>query len=171
MHKQAWDWLAKQAETLPKTGSALDVGGRNINGNPRELFPGYEWTVVDQVAGPGVDIVGDFLDDEILYKYMDIYEHDLVLCSEVLEHVPFNLQGNFLWELCNQVKIGGTLLVTAACDPREPHNCNGSRPCDEPYCNVADSVFDIVRKQFLGEFSVEHDKSHGDVYCRFKREE
>jgi hypothetical protein len=58
----------------------LDIGGRNINGSCRDLFPNAEYTAVDQYDGPGVDIVAD------VAEWTPPRRYDVVIATEVFEH-------------------------------------------------------------------------------------
>jgi len=56
MHAEAWTFLVnKSLEISPK--SIIDIGGRNINGTPRDLWPKSKYVTLDHIGGKGVDIV------------------------------------------------------------------------------------------------------------------
>jgi hypothetical protein len=57
MHDQAMAWIAKHATSEPVT--VLDIGGRDVNGSPQQLFPAAAYTVLDIRPGEDVDIVAD----------------------------------------------------------------------------------------------------------------
>src|SRR5687768_6081838 len=80
MHVEALSFVAKTNRRLDPFGSVLELGGRNVNGTPRPLFPAADYVSVDIVDGPGVDIVCD----ATLYRPETRF--DAVLCLEVLEH-------------------------------------------------------------------------------------
>src|SRR5688572_22174974 len=82
MHFEARSFVESVARQIPPPGSALDVGGRDVNGHVRNAFTGYRWLVLDLVEGPGVDVVADFADWQTDQRF------DLILCTEVLEHTP-----------------------------------------------------------------------------------
>lgn len=113
MHGAVLDYVAAN---LPATaGDVLDVGGRDINGSPRGLFPdAVTFMVVDPQEGPNVDIVADFttlgLEDFA----------DTVLCLEVLEHAE-NWRG-IVAACAAACRPGGTVIVTCAGPGRAPHS-------------------------------------------------
>ena len=79
MHPEAFEWVREHA-TLD-TVSVLDIGGRDVNGSPRWLFPNaYIYTVLDIEPGEGVDIVVDAATWEPDQGY------DVVLSTECFEH-------------------------------------------------------------------------------------
>jgi hypothetical protein len=63
MHPEARDGLARQLAAsgvaLDAPWRVLDLGGRNINGQIRDLLPAAKWTGLDITPGPGVDLVHD----------------------------------------------------------------------------------------------------------------
>lgn len=125
MHQQALGYLAQfgQAATLAGYSTGIDIGGRETNGNARWLFPHIDWTVVDAVDGPGVDVVANgatWRPDEPV---------DLVLFVEVAEHSP--RWPEILRNIHSMLKPDGILLFTAAGTGREPHGLFHDDP-DEP---------------------------------------
>jgi hypothetical protein len=58
MHDQAMAWIAKHATSEPVT--VLDIGGRDVNGSPQQLFPAAAYTVLDIRPGEDVDNDGAF---------------------------------------------------------------------------------------------------------------
>jgi SAM-dependent methyltransferase len=110
MHPAARAWVAPHA-----TGEVvIDVGGRNINGTVRDLFPDADYTAVDVVEGPGVDVVGDFLD------YKPSRKADAVVFCEVAEHTK--AWPKLVAHAADLLKVGGTLIFTAAGPDRAPHS-------------------------------------------------
>lgn len=79
MHNEAFDWVRRYATS---DVDVLDIGGRNINGTTRDLFPGATWTSLDLYSGPGVDIVADAA------AWVPDRDYDVVVCTEVFEHAP-----------------------------------------------------------------------------------
>ena len=160
MHAEAWSFLVnKSLEVSPK--SIIDIGGRNINGTPRDLWPKSEYMALDHIGGDGVDIVADATNWEPARKW------DMGLCTEVFEHVTPEDYRKMLNTLGKAVNTGGTLLVTCATEPRHPHAAIGTpgMPVDEFYGNV--DVEDLC--QALVEtnwqcMDVIVDRSHGDIY-------
>lgn len=107
MHDAAYEWVAQHAIG----GSVLEIGGRDINGSVRCLF-GSEYTSIDLVDGPGVDVVADVTE----YEPRD--EFDVVVCCEVLEHTEADIIG----AAHRLLRKGGTLIFTAAGPGRAPHS-------------------------------------------------
>jgi hypothetical protein len=111
------DWIAQHASQ--GVVSVLDLGGQNVNGSPRELFPNaVSYTVVDIVGAPGVDIVADAGTWEPLRTY------EVVVCSETFEHTVN-------WpDICatayKALVHGGLFIVTTAGPGRPLHGANGA---------------------------------------------
>lgn len=129
MHQAVLDFVA---EHRPDTATAvLDIGGRDINGTPRQIFADAEtYTSVDLHPGPGVDIAGDIRD----LGLTDIA--DVVLCLEVLEHAePWRAIVAAAVTACEP---GGTILITCAGPARTPHSAVDGGPLrdGEYYANI-----------------------------------
>lgn len=109
----------------------LDAGGRDVNGNVRDLFPfASRWTVVDKLDGPDVDIVAD------LTTWEPPCAWDVVVCCEVLEHEQHR---QAVIDTCvKALRPGGALIITCATEPREPHSALDGGPLrvGEWYANV-----------------------------------
>jgi SAM-dependent methyltransferase len=164
MHAEAFTWLQRQAEDLePEVSTVIDLGGRDINGSPRALFPRAAYTVVDLYDGPGVDVVSD------CRNWRPDEKVDLVICAEVLEHVD-DAQG-VLDAAAEWLHQGGTLLVTAAADPREPHSHHDGGPVQpgEHYANVALADLEGWLEHLWYPPHIVYDGVHGDIYCRVQR--
>lgn len=130
MHSEAYDWVRRSATTRPVT--VLDLGGRDINGTVRPLFPcAVRYTVLDIRPGEGVDIVADAA------TWTPDGEYDVVVCCEVFEHTD-------VWpEICATayaaLKPEGQFIVTCAGPGRSPHSAvdgEGLKP-GEYYGNVS----------------------------------
>lgn len=131
MHPEVREWVGRfRAEG--RDISVLDIGGRNVNGTTRDLFPGTDYVVLDRIPAPGVDIACDAADFETDRRF------DIVLCTEVFEHTP-------RWaEICSTaftvLKPGGRFVVTCAAPGRGEHSAidgNFSLHPGEHYANVA----------------------------------
>ena len=112
MHDAVADYCRAWATTGPGTG--LDIGGRDLNGHPRDLWPGVRWLVLDLRPGPGVDVVADATVDQ------DHGVHDVVLCTEVLEHVED--WPAIVATAAGALAAGGRLVITCAGPGRAPHS-------------------------------------------------
>jgi len=113
VHPAVFDWVGKFATDTAV--NVLDIGGRDVNGTCRPLFPNAaRYTVIDLIQGPGVDIVGDAAEWNPPRRF------DVVLCTEVFEHTA-------RWpEMCATAKRalapGGVFVVTCAGPGRHPHS-------------------------------------------------
>lgn len=113
MHHEAYVWIEQHATDKPVT--VLDIGGRNINGSARPLFPNAtRYTVLDILPGPEVDIVADAA------TWEPDREYDVVVCAECFEHTPV-WQGicGTAYEAC---KDGGMFIATMAGPGRGAHS-------------------------------------------------
>lgn len=147
MHDAVRTWVA--VHRLPPPRTVVDIGGRNINGGVRDLFPGAQFTSVDLHPGPDVDVVGDFLD------YTPPEPVDLVLCLEVAEHCP--VWDRLLEHAAEILRPGGRLIFTAAGPGRSPHSGLDEQPIrpDEHYANVDPSALTDVLGQRFSRFTVD----------------
>ena len=129
MHAEAFAWVAQHATGDEVT--VIDLGGRNVNGSIRDLFPNAtEYVAVDIREGDGVDIVADAA------TWVPDREFDVVASTETFEHTP-------VWpEICltafKALKPGGRLILTMAGPGRPEHSAVDGGPLrpDEYYGNV-----------------------------------
>jgi SAM-dependent methyltransferase len=131
MHPQAYDWIREHATADPVT--VLDIGGRNINGSPRPLFPNaVSYTVLDILDSDGVDIVADAATWEPADRY------DVIVCAELFEHAAdWRAICRTAYKAC---KPGGRLIVTTAGPDRALHSGVDGGPMLHPgehYGNVS----------------------------------
>ena len=142
MHPQALDWIARQSEQLDPD-RILDVGGRDINGSPREMFPAdADYVVVDLIDHPSVDVIGGILD----FDADDLGgEFDCIIYAEVAEHsCEWRDHIDHLFDL---LVPGGTLIITAANLTRLPHSALDGGPIRdaEHYENIdPDELRDLL---------------------------
>jgi Methyltransferase domain len=114
MHEAAMTWVARHVPMDP-LASVLDLGGRDINGSVRPLFPkATKYTVVDINPGEGVDVVAD----AATWEPDDWY--DVVVAAEVFEHT-------WVWpEICRTafwaLRSGGLFIATMGGPGRQPHS-------------------------------------------------
>jgi hypothetical protein len=166
MHVEARDGLARQLKASSLDLSApwrvLDLGGRDINGSIRDLLPAAKWTGLDVQPGLGVDLVHD-----ATRPWPDGWDRfDLVICTEVLEHVE--KWGALLRTASQALEPGGPemLFVTCASTGRRPHGASGAMdPAPgEWYDNVSPAA---LRDALVGLFQyshVEYRANPGDAY-------
>lgn len=114
MHSEALEWIAKYATTEPVT--VLDIGGRDLNGSPRHLFPAAtRYTVLDALGDPGVDILADAAIWDPRGQVWDV-----VICAETFEHTAnWRAICRTAYAACAP---GGRLIVTTAAPGRPPHS-------------------------------------------------
>ena len=144
MHAAAMEWI--QAHATADTVRVLDVGGRQINGTPRALFPNAtEYVVVDLVEHPSVDLVADVLAlqpgrrsraSRAAVKASSMGTFDVVVYAEVAEHsADWQQHLQVMMQLLN---ADGRLIITAANQHRVPHSSvdGGALRDDEYYENL-----------------------------------
>jgi SAM-dependent methyltransferase len=168
MHPEARNGLARQLEAsgldLAAPWRVLDLGGRDINGSIRDLLPAAKWTGLDIEAGPGVDLVHDATQP----WPAEFDRFDLVVCTEVLEHVE--RWGALLRTAAQALEPGGpeSLFVTCASTGRPEHGASGGpRPLPgEWYGNVAPEALRDVLGGLFRYSQVEYRANPGDAYAR-----
>lgn len=113
MHPEAYTWIAKYA--TDDQVRVLDIGGRYVTHDPRELFPNAtDYTVLDSIHDEGVDIVANAA------TWSPQGQWDIVIAAEVFEHTEE-------WrEICGTawkaLRPGGQFIVTTAAPSRPPHS-------------------------------------------------
>ena len=113
MHPQAYDWVRAHATDAPV--AVLDLGGRDVNGSPRVLFPNATaYRCLDIVADAGVDIVAD------AGTWTPDRSYDVVLSTECLEHTE-NWR-DVIGTAYRALATGGTFVCTAAGPGRPIHS-------------------------------------------------
>lgn len=120
MHAQAYDFVTKIAASvrLGYGDEVLDIGGQDMNGTVRELFPAAaRYVSLDLMPGRGVDIVAD----AATWRPLDPDRRfAVVVCCEVLEHTPDWRQ--ILQTAHAVLGPGGWLIVTCAGPGRPVHS-------------------------------------------------
>lgn len=114
MHPACREWVARH---LIPARCVLDLGGRDVNGTVRDLFPGARYLTVDPIPGPGVDVVADGATVDAGHGQWDV-----VLCLEVLEHVDDATARGLLVNGWAHLAPGGRMIVTAAGPGRAAHS-------------------------------------------------
>lgn len=129
MHQAVWDYVSQFSTAEPV--KVLDIGGRDLNGTHRALFPNAsKYVVLDLRPGHNVDIVAD----ATTWKPDDAY--DVVTSCEVYEHTPeWPAIVATAWEA---LRIGGLYVATCAGPGRMPHSGVEATPLlpGEYYGNV-----------------------------------
>jgi hypothetical protein len=132
MHEEARAYV--EGRRTDERLSVLDIGGRNINGSVRDLFPNADpYVSLDIAEGPAVDIVADAA------EWTPDRAYDLIVCTEVFEHTP---QWPAILRTAAAACVpGGRLILTMAGPGRSPHGASGG-PWDPPehYENVDPDV-------------------------------
>lgn len=116
MHNEAMQWARRYAIRVygDNHTSVLDIGGRDINGTVKVLFPGADFTTLDIHPGENVDIVANAA------HWEPDREYDIVTCTEVFEHASE-------WRgICatafTALRSGGYLIATCAGPGRALHS-------------------------------------------------
>lgn len=133
MHPAAFMYVTQRVSELDTVGvTVLDLGSRDVNGTPRNLFrDAARYVGVDICAGPDVDIVTDAAE-------LDLGEtFDVVVSTELLEHAE--RADAIVASARRHLKPGGTFIATMAGPGRAPHGASGEAapPPGEWYCNVS----------------------------------
>lgn len=109
------------------SGSVLDIGSMDINGNNRYLFDNCDYLGIDIGEGRNVDIVcsGNLFRSE--------KEFDVVISTECFEHDKFWVATIFNTWI--HLKIGGLYLFTCAADGRPEHGTSRTDGWSSPFTN------------------------------------
>jgi len=119
LHQGVKDWVLARKHQYGLDGPLhiLEVGSYNVNGSVRTLFDQTNYLGVDIVEGPGVDMV---LSAHALSTELGFERFDLVVSTEMLEHDRKPWRS--LYNMCDVLKDGGLLLVTARGNGFGEHN-------------------------------------------------
>jgi SAM-dependent methyltransferase len=128
VHEEARAYV--EAHRTDEALAVLEVGGRQINGGVRDLFPNATpYVSLDIAEGDAVDIVANaatWTPDRL---------YDLVVCTEVFEHTPE--WPEILATMAKACRPGGRLVLTMAGPGRSPHGASGGpHEPNEHYANV-----------------------------------
>ena len=166
MHREAMDFLEQQVAALRGVHAVLEMGSRNINGSPRQLFDltKVKYLGIDIRPGSGVDRVFDCADPQLVWVLGEKF--DVVICAEVFEHTPDwpRIVRNAAWLL----ERGGTFLATMATEPRAEHSAITGGPLvpGEHYQNVELLELDEVVSRYFREGKLHVDRDRGDLYVQ-----
>lgn len=175
MHLGAHRWV--QRHTQAGHGARiLDVGGRNVNGTVRDLFPSAAvYLALDIAPGPGVDIQCDFLHYWIAADQF----YDVILHLETAEHTPD--WRDHIAHAAELLRPDGMLIFTAAGRDRLPHSAldGGALRAGEHYENIesGDLAFALdasfsssLVRQAPGEAAaLRPGGTYGDVYATARK--
>lgn len=130
MHTEALAYVADMvARHNLDRGDILDLGGRDVNGTIRHLFPRADlYVTVDIEPHPSVDYVCDAGDLDLPDRF------DVVVSTECLEHTK--RAPDIVRAAWRHLKDGGVFVATMAGVGREPHSASGGPVGDEYYHNV-----------------------------------
>jgi len=143
MHTQVIDWVGqfRTDEDL----SVLDIGGRDLNGNTRFLFPNANpYHVLDILPGKGVDIVAD----AATWDFQGYGPYDLVLCTETFEHAEH--WPDIIATAHAILRPGGWFIFTCAGPGRPVHSgieAVWGSIGNEWYANVSPQEIEAVLKE------------------------
>ena len=160
MHPEAYQWVQKWATDADVT--VLDIGGRNINGSTRDLFPNATYTALDIRPGDGVDVVANAAEWD-----PDARQWDVVVCTEVFEHTEE-------WpQICatafKALRPGGRFIATMAGPGRPEHSAVDGGPYLHPgehYGNVDPAALGFVLgRAGFQEVTVDTRQNPNDVRC------
>jgi SAM-dependent methyltransferase len=175
MHLEARKYLERIKNLFPDffiDKKVIDIGSGDINGNNRCMFENCEYTGVDVVEAPNVDLVCFAKDiPESLGQF------DTVISSECFEH---DMQiYKTLYRILELIKEGGLFVFTCASTNRKEHGTLRTSPGDsfsmklntkEWYPNyyqnlTMDDIFRIIRLQdYFDVVYFEHNKKAQDLY-------
>jgi hypothetical protein len=132
MHPPVTEWVTHCLADVDLTDKhVLEVGSYNVNGTVRPLFDGCRsYYGIDIRPGPGVDLAVN-----AAWWYTS-RRWDIVVCTEVLEHVREWKQ--IVQTCCVHAQMDGMVIITCATDGRPPHGAEGdpAPKVGEYYANI-----------------------------------
>jgi SAM-dependent methyltransferase len=133
----------------------IEIGSYDVNGSVRQFFNSPNYSGVDLIEGPGVDIVceGDKVDHpDGLY--------DIALSCECFEHNP--QWAETFQNMHRMTKDGGIVLVTCATTGRAEHGTTRTSPRESPGTQSLqwDYYQNLEERNFLLHFEMEKLFSH-----------
>lgn len=167
MHEPVMQWLRERFARLDGELRVFEVGAKAINGTARQApAPGQvaQWWGCDLAPGAGVDCVIDGR------EAVPPFVADVAVCCEVFEHTPH--WGDLWRNMYRQIRPGGVMLMTMACDPRAEHSAVDGGPLrpGEWYRNLAMfELIDYIRAFNVNPESLRHDERAGDIYLAVRR--
>ncbi len=163
MHPEVGDWVERCIAAHGPFAHVLEIGGRDINGSVRPLFgTRCTYTVVDIVAAPEVDFVGDAV--ALAREGLLPTGVDCVVSTEALEHYP--APADVVDAAHELLRPGGVFIATMAGPGRHPHSglVEGPPQPGEHYRNIdPDELTAWLEQTGFGDFLVD---VHGlDLRC------
>lgn len=159
MHLAAFCYVVESLEDRALDDvTVLDIGGRDVNGTPRQLFPKTaRYVAVDIRPGESVDIVGDAAELNLRKRF------DFVLCTEVLEHAE--RAAEIVGVAAKHLRPGGLFVATMAGPGRARHGSDGgSLAAGEFYRNVPPEMLgEWLAAAGFADWNV--DQHYEDVRC------
>lgn len=117
MHKEQIEYLDKVKKQFPdafKNKKVLDIGSFNVNGNEKPWFEDCDFTGLDLLPGPGVDVACP------ANEYNEPDEtFDTIISCECWEHNPFYKES--ILNAIRMLKPGGYFIWTCATTGRPVH--------------------------------------------------
>jgi len=158
MHAEVERFLTDCKARFPKffepPSRVLDVGSYDVNGSPRRWFDaGCAYLGVDCQPSPDVNLVAD----AHALPFKDGF-FDVVVSTEALEHAK-DWPG-VAREMVRLVRLGGLVVLTAACDPRPEHG-KDEYGQESHYGNVEPETLRAILRGPLALWEV--DTVNGDV--------
>lgn len=164
-HDEQRDFFIRLGKQFPQAFRAcrvLEIGSLNVNGTVRDFFRDCDYTGVDIVAGPGVDVVGrgeklDYADGSF----------DVVVSAECFEHnAEWAATFRNIWRMSRKY-----VFLTCASTGRPEHGTHDSRPEDSPgttnyYRNLSEQDFRayFFIEEMFESFMFEYNPSSCDLY-------
>jgi SAM-dependent methyltransferase len=168
-----WEWPAWEQVGTSGTPQGLDVGAGGHHGHKvQALFKPMQFATVDWNPDTEPDVVAD-MTVMVLPEGLPAEGYPLVLCTEVLEHVP--AWRALLFNCVRLVAPGGHLLVTCAGPGREPHSGLDGGPLrpEEAYRNIepfelVDAISNLIGAYSLVWRQFTHNTDAHDLYLHMQ---
>jgi SAM-dependent methyltransferase len=117
MHPEVLEWVGRFRSD--EKVAVLDIGGRDLNGSTRSLFPNADpYHVLDVLPGPNVDFVADAAAWD--FRSAGAGPYDVVVTTETFEHAE-HWRG-IIATAYAILRPGGHLVFTCAGPGRPPHS-------------------------------------------------
>jgi hypothetical protein len=162
VHDQAHQWVADHAVAAR---TVLDLGGRDINGSVKSLFPMADvYTTLDILPGDGVDVVADAA------SWTPDRGYDVVVCCETFEHTKS--WPDIVATAFEALLPAGRFIATMAGPGRGAHSALDEAPIRdwEHYENVnPDDLLAVLEAVGFVDIEVDYQPSPADTRCIARR--